>query len=328
MKGSMKHHSTKTAGAMRLIERFRGVFPAIPTPYTTDDQVDHPALRRLVDYLIDGGVHGIWALGSGGEFPALSAEDRRRVLETVTDQTAGRVPVLGGISSCNIFETERNAHAAADAGVDGVFMIAPYYFHLDAVDIRRYFQRAASASALPLVIYHNSHNSGIRLDVPTVEALSRHENIIGIKDAGCDFALFQAFMTAFADRDDFVVFQGDDTALAAAFLMGCAGTVAALPVIAPRLIVDLFEAGQAGDIRRAHDLQRKGMDLFRVYGVTGEMNDSTFLANQKAALELLGLCTRRPAPPSAPLDEIYLGELQKILTQHGLPIRGKLPVSP
>ena len=154
-----------------------------------------------------------------------------------------------------------------------------------------------------------------------VESLSRHENIIGIKDSGCDFAFHQALLTAFAGRDDFIVFQGDDTTMASSFLLGTAGAVAALPVIAPRLIVQLFEAGQRGDIAAAHQLQRQGMDLFRIYyEVTGEMNDSSFLATQKAALELLGLCTRRLVAPAAPLDPNFLPKIRDILSRHDLPM--------
>lgn len=313
----------KSPKAKNLLARFRGVFPAIPTPVTEEDDIDCPALRRLVNYLLDGGVHGIWALGSGGEFTSLTREERRLTLDTIVDEVDGRVPVLGGISSCCISEIEANAQLVANAGADGAFMIAPYYFHYSAEDICRYFEHAASASPLPLVIYHNSHNSGILLSVEMVESLSRHENMIGIKDAGCDFALHQALLTAFEGRDDFVVFQGDDTAMASAFLLGSAGTVAALAVIAPRLIVQLFEAGQKGDLAVAHQLQRRGMDLFKIYyEVTGEMNDSSFLATQKAALELLGLCSRRPVAPVVPLDPSFLPKILEILCRHDLPIQG------
>lgn len=318
----MSSVSEKKPKAKQLLDRFRGVFPAIPTPVTEDNEIDCTALRRLVIYLLDGGVHGIWALGSGGEFTALTREERRLTLHTIVDEVEGRVPVLGCISSCCIKEVEANAQLVAEAGADGAFMIAPYYFRYSLEDIYRFFERAAFASPLPLVIYHNSHNSGIRLSVEIVDSLSRHENIIGIKDAGCDFALHQALLTAFRDRDDFVVFQGDDTAMASAFLFGSAGTVAALPVIAPRLIVQLFEAGQEGDVATAHQLQRKGMDLFKIYEVTGEMNDSSFLATQKAALELLGLCTRRPVAPAAPLDPSLLPKVREILSRHDLPMRG------
>lgn len=308
----------KTSKAKELISRFRGVFPAIPTPITDDNEVDAPALRRVVNYLLDGGVHGIWALGSGGEFTALTYDQRGLTVETIVDEVKGRVPVVGGISSCCMSDIKANARLMAESGADGVFMIAPYYFRYSSDDICRYFVHAADVSPLPLVVYHNSHNSNIFLTVEMVEQLSRHKNIIGIKDAGCNFALHQAFITAFQGRDDFVVFQGDDTAMASAFLFGSAGTVAALPIVAPSLIVDLFEAGAKGNVEEAHRLQQQGMDLFKIYEVTGDMNDSAFLATQKAALELLGLCGRRLAAPCASLDERYLPKLRDILNRHGL----------
>lgn len=314
----MSKLSDKTDAAQSLLPRFQGVFPAIPTPFDHADNVDHPALRRLVNHLLDGGVHGIWALGSGGEFPSLTEAQRRATLRTIVDETNGRAPVMAGISGCCAPDVEASAADAADAGADGVFAIAPFYFRLNLDDICLFFERIASASALPVIVYHNSHNSGIRLTVDAVKRLSGHPNIIGLKDAGCDFALFQAFMTAFEGREDFVVFQGDDTAMASAFLLGCRGTVAALPVVAPRMIVELFDAGRAGDIQRAHELQRQGMDLFKIYEVTGSFDDSAFLTVQKAALEILGLCTRRPAPPSAPLDDRFIPTIQTILRRHEL----------
>ena len=312
---------TKNSKAKHLLDRFRGVYPAIPTPITEDDEIDCLALRSIVNYLLDGGVHGIWALGSGGEFTALSREQRQLTVETIVEEVDGRVPVFAGISGCCMSDIEANAQMAADAGADGVFMISPYYFRYSLNDIRRYFERAADTSPLPLVVYHNSHNSNIFLTVEVVESLSRHENIIGFKDAGCNFALHQAFLTAFKDRDDFIVFQGDDTAMASGFLFGSMGTVAALPVIAPRLIVDLFEAGQQGKVKEAQQLQQKAMDLFKIYEVTGELNDSSFLTTQKAALELLGLSTRRLAAPAASLEPRFLPKIREILVRHNLPVR-------
>lgn len=310
----------KNLKAKQLIPRFRGVFPAIPTPITEDNEVDSLALRRVVNYLLDGGVHGIWALGSGGEFTALSFKQRQLVVETIVDEVNGRVPVFAGISACCMTDIEANAQMAANAGADGVFMISPYYFRYSLDDIQRYFEHAADASPLPLVIYHNSHNSNIFLTVEIVEALSRHQNIIGLKDAGCNFALHQAFLTAFKDRDDFIVFQGDDTAMASAFLFGSKGTVAALPIVAPRLVVDLFEAGEHGKVDEANQLQQRAMDLFKLYEATGELNDSSFLATQKAALEILGLCTRRLVAPAAPLDKSFLPKIREILIRHDLPV--------
>ena len=314
------------ASARNLLERFHGVFPAIPTPISENNEIDCPALRRIVDYLLNGGVHGIWALGSGGEFTALSFEQRRLTLETIVEEVAGRVPVFGGISSCCINEVVENALMAADVGADGVFMISPYYFHYSLEDIQRFFKHAADASPLPLVIYHNSHNSGIMLSLEVIEALSRHGNIIGIKDAGCNFSFHQSLLTAFVDREDFTVIQGDDTAMASAFLFGSAGTVAALPVVAPRLIVDLYEAGRDGDVQKSHELQQRAMDLFKIYEVTGKLNDSTFLATQKAALEVLGLSTRRLVAPAASLEQRHMPAIDEILTRHHLkyPVKEKV----
>ena len=88
----------KTPKAKHLLARFRGVFPAIPTPVTEEDEIDVPAIRRLVNYLLDGGVHGIWALGSGGEFTSLTRDERRLTLDTIVDEVGGRAPVFAGIS--------------------------------------------------------------------------------------------------------------------------------------------------------------------------------------------------------------------------------------
>ncbi len=113
----------------------------------------------------------------------------------------------------------------------------------------------------------------------------------------------------------------DDTSLAASFLLGVPGAVAALPVIAPSLIVKLYDAAQAGRIDEAHALQKWGMDLFKIYEVRGTYNDSDFLAAQKAALELLGIMSRWPAPPCAPMGDAKMVKIQDILLRHDLPVK-------
>ena len=308
----------KNKRSRKFLDQFRGIFPAIPTPFTETGSIDEDAIRQLVQHLIRGGVHGIWALGSGGEFPALTDEGKRVTLKTIVEEVKNRIPVIAGISDTSLERVIANSEAAANLGADAVFALTPYYYYFDIVEIQSFYSEVAFSSPLPLVIYYNPHNSKIRIDVQTFQALSRHENVVGIKDSSGDFGMFQALLTAFKGREDFRVFQGDEALLAASFLLGAHGAVAALPVIAPGLVVQLYNAAQSRNIAAAQELQRRCMDIYEVFTVSGSLTDSSFLAGQKAALELLGVCSRIPAKPCAPFGVKEMKRVRDVLHRNGL----------
>jgi dihydrodipicolinate synthase/N-acetylneuraminate lyase len=298
-------------------QRFTGIFPALATPLDERGEVDVPAVRRIVSHLVQGGVSGIWALGSGGEFASLTSEQRRLLLQTAVTEAHGRVPVLAGISDTCLSRILDHARAAQEAGADAVFAVTPFYYQMTTDEATRFFLDLAERVALPLVVYHNPFNARGKLDARAVAQLADHPNIAGVKDSSCDLALFQEMLDAARGRDNFRTIQGHDPLMVPSVMLGADGAVIASALIAPKLVMALYGAVKVHDLTAVARLNRQVRRLNDVYTIDGA-SDASFLAGQKAALEILGLCSRRPAPPFAPLDDEQVGRIRSILREAGL----------
>ena len=166
---------------------FRGVWSIVPTPLTLEEDVDEPALRRVIRYLIDGGVHGLWMLGSSGEQPLLSLEVQRKVLDIAAEEAKGHVPVVAGIGACGLRQAMVNLHMAEEAGVDGVQSVEPYYFAPRTNELLDYFLALADDAQVPMIFYHWPDRWPPGSTDPdmlkhTLGRLAEHPNIIGMKD--------------------------------------------------------------------------------------------------------------------------------------------------
>lgn len=300
-----------------------GVIAAVPTPFMGDERVDIAALRRIVRFLVEGGVQGLWALGTGGEFAALDDAQKRCVISTIVDEADARVPVVAGTGASGTVLAIRSARLAAECGADVLFAIPPYYYFHEEREILAHVRAVRDATSLPVIVYHNPFNTKVRLPVAAVEILCREERVVAIKDSSLDFDYLQALLRVVPRDGTFGVLQGNEMSFAAGLLCGADGAVLALPNIAPRLCVDLYQAACSGDIERAMALQARAADLFSVFTLPGRTSDSAFLAGQKAALELLGLCSRTVSRPfTSPTDE-EMFTIRGILSRHHL-----LPIAP
>ncbi len=166
-----------------------GVIPAMVTPMTKDEEVNEKALRRLTNYLIDGGVHGVFAVGSQGEFWALSADEKRRVWEAVVDETRGRVPVYGGSVGVTTRETIALTRLAEKSGVDAVSILTPYFISPTDDQLFDHYKAVAESTSLPILLYTNPARTGVKISVNLLVRLAQVPNIVGIKDSSGDLEL-------------------------------------------------------------------------------------------------------------------------------------------
>jgi 4-hydroxy-tetrahydrodipicolinate synthase len=218
-----------------------GVLTALATPFTPDGQIDESALRRLVDRSIDGGVDGVVACGSTGEFAAMSAAERRLVVETVIDQAANRVPVVaqaGAVSTAEAVELSRHAEAA---GASVLMVVAPYYEPLTLDETVEYLRTVAAAVDIPIMLYNLPVATGVNLDPDTVGRLAREiDNIRYIKDTSADMA--QAGQLIHRHGDVISTFVGWDSLLLAAITEGAAGVMAGTANVMPAQLVSIHRA--------------------------------------------------------------------------------------
>ncbi|HEY8815412.1 MAG TPA: dihydrodipicolinate synthase family protein [Candidatus Dormibacteraeota bacterium] len=297
---------------MLKLHELRGVLPALVTPLTRDGAVDEPAIRRVVDHVLAGGVHGLLALGSTGEVASLDESARRQVLAAVVNAGAGRVPVLCGIAQSRLADSIADVIAAADLGADAVLVAPPYYYPIDQPTVLSFYRTLAAKSPLPVLVYNIPQNTKVVADPATVAALAREGTVMGIKDSSRDFEYFESVCVATRDLPDFRIFTGSDTMLLPSLVMGGAGTICGGANIAPAWVVRIFDDFERGDWEAARPHQDLLLELVQA------VRPGVFPSAIKAALHLQGLCEPWLAAPVAPLDAASVARLRDQLSAWGL----------
>lgn len=266
-----------------------GINTALVTPFDADLAFDEAAMRRSVRHQIEAGAAGLCPLGGTGEPLSLSLDEHFRVVDTVIEEAAGRVPVTVGCllgAQADIVAVARHAQAA---GADFVMLVPPYFFSVGAFDIERHFGAVADACELPLVLFHTPGRSGVRLKADELLALIHgNPSIRGIKEASGDLVLAGEVMNG--APEGFAFMQGLDELLLPSLAMGAAGGIVSLADLIPRSLWALFERAKAGELERARRIQLDLLPLCR--WLYSEPNPGPL----KYALELAG----RPAGPCRP----------------------------
>ena len=269
----------------------KGVYPAMVTPLTPDENVDKAGMRKVVRFCLEGGVHGVVVLGSTGEFPAMTDAMRQDAIETVLDEVNGKVPVLIGCGDTGTKKTIEQVRVASKTKADGVLVAIPYYFPLDQGGVMRHFQAVADASTKPVVVYNFPQMTKIPIAPDTLAKLSAHPNIIGVKDSCGDFVNLQRFLEA--TGPGFTVFPGNPALGLAGYQMGAKGGIYAGASLVPKLCADVYEAFVRGDLKTAVALQKKA-SLIPLMGQFGGN-----AAVIKFVLSIMGICGPTASAPMA-----------------------------
>lgn len=244
---------------------FTGVIVPMITPLTAEREIDEPAIGRLVAHLLAGGVAGIFALGSSGEGPWLTATQRRQVVEATARAGGGRVPVLAGVLAPGAGGAIEDAQAAAAAGADAVVVTTPYYFAADEATQLRHIEAVAAASALPVVLYNIPQMTHCPLDPAAVQRLAALPNIPAIKDSAGDWATFERFLAVRGAYPRFRVLQGAEPQAARALLAGADGIVPGLGNLVPDRFARMVTCARSGDGAGALALQAEVDTLWELH---------------------------------------------------------------
>lgn len=272
-----------------------GVLVALVTPFAADGSVDESRLRALVDRTIDGGVHGVVACGSTGEFSALSVDERRLVVELVVDQAARRVPVVAQTGSTSTSEAIALSRHAQAVGADVVMPVAPYYEPLTLAETTNYLRRVAGSVDIPVMVYNLPGATGVDLSPAVVAGLAREvENIRYVKNTSPDMA--QAAQLVHHYGDSIGLFLGWDSLILSALVSGAAGVMAGTANVVPGELVAVYDAVQAGDLETARQAWA------RVYPLLDAALSMNYGAAVKVALEAVGFPVGSPREPMMPLD--------------------------
>lgn len=288
----------------------KGIIPAMVTPLTSERKINVESLRKLTNYLIVGGVHGLFAAGTQGEFYALTYEEKKKVIETVVEEARGRVPVYAGTGAVTTREATALTQMAESAGVNAVSVITPYFIKPNEVELLEYFTTIAKSTRLPVLLYGNPARTGISLSTDLVVRLSKVENIVGIKDSSGDMTLTAEYIRRMDDK--FSVLAGRDTLIYGTLCYGGKGAIAATANVAPKVVVEIYEAFVAGDLKRSLAAQYRLAPLRLAFDL------GTFPVVIKEALSLIGIEAGVGMPPVGGISPKAKEELKEILKNMGL----------
>ena len=287
---------------------FKGSLPALVTPFR-NGEVDVDALKKLVDWHIAQGSHGIVPVGTTGESPTLSHEEHDMVVETVVKQVAGRVPVIAGAGSNNTIETVRLVKAAKAAGADAALVVTPYYNKPTQRGLIAHFTAAADCG-LPIIIYNIPGRSVIDMTPATMGELSKLPMIVGVKDATGD--LSRVPKTRITCGRDFIQLSGEDATALGFNAHGGVGCISVTANVAPKLCAEFQEATLAGDYRTALDYQDRLMPLHEaVFMEPG-------VAGAKYGLSLLGMISDEVRSPLTTLTDGTKAAIRAAMVHAGL----------
>jgi dihydrodipicolinate synthase/N-acetylneuraminate lyase len=282
----------------------------LATPLRDGEELDVPALRRLVEHLVPE-VDAFFLLGSSGESATLRDRVRTELVDRAAGFVAGRRPVWVGIGEAGTERAIDNARRYAGFGADAFVACAPYYFGAATqAELSLHHQRIADAVSAPLFLYNIPQLTGLALDARTVAPLSVHPNVVGIKDSSGDFIAFQEHLAL--RSDGFAVYQGREDLAAVSMWLGGAGIVSALANVGPRLLRALLDAVAAGDDAATFRLQRDVTRASRVFYVTHPV------AALKLALAAQGYIKPLTAAPMHGYDRQTAARVRALLDESGL----------
>jgi len=288
----------------------QGIIPAMVTPFDKEGKVSRVKLRELVNFLLKGGVHGIFAIGSQGEFYALDKEEKKKIIETVVDEVNGKVPVYAGTGAITTKEAITLTQIAEKAGADAVSIITPFFISPSQEELYEYYLSIAKSTNLPVLLYNNPGRTGVNLSAELVERLSKIDNIVGIKDSSGNLTLTTEYIRT--TPDNFSVLCGRDTLIFATLLSGGKGSIAATANVVPKLVVEIYEAFVNGDIEKARKAQ------FKLAPLRLAFNLGSFPIVVKEALNLIGINVGSARAPIKSLSEDKKETLKSVLKELGL----------
>ena len=288
---------------------FQGVVPAIITPFTEEGRVNEEALRQVMEFNIQAGVHGFWVAGGTGESIMLEDEDNKRIAEIAADQNKGRVNNIMHVGAPTTKRAAQLAEHAARAGVEAICCVPPFFYPRSHEEIVEHYRVVAAAADLPLFAYNLPSSTGVEI---TPDLMGKMQDgvpqLAGLKHSSSNFFNVQVFA-----RMGLACFTGSAALLLPAMTLGAVGCVDGPPNMAPERWVEIWNAYNDGDLKRAEAAQAKASEVFELFGEFG------YLPCVKAVLGYrLGIDCGDPLPPASGLSAEQIERLGQRAEELGL----------
>ncbi len=288
---------------------FTGSYTALITPFK-NGKVDEEALRRIVDWQIAEGTHGLVPTGTTGESPTLDFDEHKRVIEITIEATRGRVPVIAGTGSNATDEAIELSQHAETAGATGLLIVAPYYNKPTQEGLYQHFKAINDAVGIPIIIYNIPARSIVDISVATMARMFELKNVVGVKDATANLARVSQQREAMGP--EFIQLSGEDATALGFMAHGGHGCISVASNVAPRLCAEFQNACLKGDYKAALVMQDQLMHLHDVMFV--ETNPGPV----KYAVSRLGLCSPEMRLPMVPVCETTKAAVDAALVKTGI----------
>ena len=266
-----------------------GVFPAATTQFDAALALDLPATQRVQAALIKDGVHGLVLIGTVGEGNSLCAEEKRRVLAAALEVSAGKLPVIAGVSEFTTTAAVEFVRDAERLGADGFMLLPAMVYVPTAAELETHFRAVAAATGLPIMLYNNPPSYRVNIDLPTLTRLAEVPNIVAIKESAPDTRRFTDIFNSLGER--FVLFAGLDDVAFEGLTLGARGWVSGLTNAFPAESLMLYEALSKGDLQRARQIYRWFMPLLHLDA------EHDLVQSIKLAEQVMGRGSERVRPP-------------------------------
>ncbi len=256
----MKKHSRVFSDDEIHRQYFRGVYAVVPTPLHEDETVNYSGLEHLVNFYVESGCHGAVILGSGGELPYFSPDERIEIIKAAVGARQGKMRLLAGCGFCGLSETECFLKEAGMLDVDGFLVILPTYYPIPFNDVQVFYRHISAISKKPIFYYHYPQMTELFHTPEQLPLILHLDGLVGIKESSLNLSEIRKHLASMAN-EDFVIFSGNSFSLLRVLDMGGAGTICQIPAFAPRLVVDCYEAWKNGQRQKAEVLQAGILDL-------------------------------------------------------------------
>ncbi|WP_319757133.1 dihydrodipicolinate synthase family protein [uncultured Sphaerochaeta sp.] len=293
----------------------KGIIPPIVTPITEDEKVDEASLRKVVDFVIEGGCSGILAFGSNGEFYMMEEAEMEEALGIMVEQCAGRVPVYMGVGAIRTSKCVRLARMGVRLGARSVSILQPMFLKPTEEELKQHFRTiAAAVSEVPVLLYNNPGRCGYAMSQDLVEELAHSiPNLVGMKDSSGDLTQTMEFVRRNADIS-FKVLSGKDTLIYSGLGVGAVGAVCSTANYLPELVCSIYEKYVAGDIKGSLEAQ------LRLNPIRLATDKSSFPVATKDLANLVGTKVGRPYLPTMPSPAAQMENLRQSLIDGGFDV--------
>ncbi|QGJ71346.1 Dihydrodipicolinate synthase DapA [Planctomycetales bacterium 10988] len=290
---------------------YHGIIPPMVTPLKDYDTIDEAGCERLVTHQLEGGVHGLFILGTTGEAPSLSYRLREKFIHQVCKQVNKQIPVLVGITDPAFVETLRLAEMAAEAGADAVVLSMPYYFPAGQTELTQYIERIVPRLPLPVMLYNMPSLTKVWFKIESLKRLVEMPQIVGIKDSGDDIDYFAQLMQFKKTRPDWSILIGPEHLLVESIALGGHGGVNGGANLFPKLFSRAYQAAVDGDAALTNAYQKEIEKLQAIYEI-GKYASRRIKA-LKSGLSLGGICEDGLAEPFNAFHQPEREKVQEVI---------------